>query len=305
MFVLSGNWRATNLKPPQSFYRSRRRGVGNSRHCSNPFLLLRDPMNFRTPTQSSSDQLAPASFAPNFTLLTMHKAASSYVGSVLQAVFVSRGYRTEDLASEAFEAGVDEVGYILQNTARFARSRTYFGPFRTESATPVSTIKSLQPIVHIRDPRDCIVSLYYSLAFSHVEPGPGPVRDKFLADREAFREMGVDEFCFEGLRRGYDALGIMRRVVEARPDSTVSRYEDMVSDFARWLQDLLRTVDIQISETTLNSLQKEAVFEVSENPMQHKRQVTPGDYRRKLRADTQKALTGAFESDLRFFGYEL
>lgn len=263
-------------------------------------------MTFCPPTQTSSDELDPATpLVSSFALLTMHKAASTYVGSILQEVFASCGYRTENPASEAFDAGVDEVDYILQNTERFAQSKTYFGPFRTESATPVSAIKSLRPIVHIRDPRDCVVSLYYSLAFSHVEPGPGPVRDKFLADRQAFQEMGVDEFCFEGLRRGYDALGIMRRVVEARSDCTLSRYEDMVSDFPAWLRDVLKTVGMQISETMLNGLQKDAVFDVSENPMQHKRQVTPGDYRRKLRTDTQKALTEAFEADLRFFGYAL
>jgi hypothetical protein len=241
----------------------------------------------------------------SFALLTMHKAASTYVGSILKEIFARRGYRPEDLAAEAFEAGVNEVDYIQHNIGRLAKTLAYFGPFRTESVAPILGVTSLRPIVHIRDPRDCVVSLYYSLAFSHVEPGPGPVLDQFLKDRRAFQEMGIDEFCFEGLRRGYDALGIMRRAVEARPNSVLSRYEDMVHDFDLWLRKLLDAAGVDIDERTFDNLKKDAAFEIPEDPLRHKRQVTPGDYKRKLRPDTQKALTDAFESDLRFFGYVL
>lgn len=237
--------------------------------------------------------------------LTMHKAASSYVGSILQEVFARNQYQTEDLASEAFVAGMDEIAYIKQNISRLQRPKTYFGPFRTKSVTPLLELKALRPIVHVRDPRDCIVSLYYSLVYSHVEPGPGPVRDQFLKDRQQFRDMGVDAFCFEALRRGYSALGIMRKAVQELPGATLSRYEDMVADFGTWLRKLLSDINLDVDTELFSSLQRNAVFEVSEDPLQHKRQVTPGDHKRKLRLETQQAMTEAFVDDLLFFGYSL
>ncbi|WP_175108007.1 sulfotransferase domain-containing protein [Pararobbsia alpina] len=239
----------------------------------------------------------------SIALLTMHKAASTYVGSVLRRLFERCDYRAEDIAAEAFEAGTDEVSYIQRHLSRLGQPNTFFGPFRTESAVPVSSVVSVRPIIHIRDPRDCVVSLYYSLAYSHVEPGPGPIRDQFLADRRQFQQMGIDDFCFEGLRRGYDALGIMRRGAEARPDAVLSRYEDMVTDFPNWLERLAGSVDITVDKDILDTFCASTGFNVVEDPLQHKRQVIPGDHRRKLRQNTQDALTEAFKDDLSFFGY--
>jgi hypothetical protein len=44
---------------------------------------------------------------------------------------------------------------------------------------------------------------------------------------------------------------------------------------------------------------------VKEDIYRHKRQVTPGDFRRKLSPSLQAQLSEAFETDLVFFGYEV
>jgi hypothetical protein len=178
-----------------------------------------------------ADQIVKNSWA----LLTMHKAVSSFLGEILKMIFASRGYCVLDLAASAFSAGMDEKHYIESHTDLLRQAGFFFGPFRTDTAGVVAQVSQVRPIVHVRDPRDCLVSLYFSLAYSHPVPGPGPIRERFLAEREQFFAMSVDDFALEGLRRGYRALGIMREIVEQRPDGLLSRYEDLVTDFMPWV----------------------------------------------------------------------
>jgi hypothetical protein len=241
----------------------------------------------------------------SWALLTMHKAASSYVGDVLSKVFASQGYATVDITSEAFAAGEDEVDFLRRHQGRLSRPRTFHGPFRTDAAAVVAETPGLKVVLHIRDPRDCVVSMYYSSAFSHIEPGPGPVRDSFLAQREIFRSWSVEEFALEGLRRGYRALGLMRNIMESRTDAVLSRYENLVTDFEGWLKDLADRIALPLNRGVLNELVASAEFDVVEDPFRHKRQVTPGDFRRKLSKRVQDRLTEAFREDLEYFGYPL
>jgi hypothetical protein len=100
----------------------------------------------------------------------MHKAASTYVGSILKEIFARQGYRTEDIAAEAFEAGVNEVDYIRHNIGAACSGSPLFWPLSSREC-PADRRSDLAPThsTHTRPQR--LRCLSYSLAFSHVEPG--------------------------------------------------------------------------------------------------------------------------------------
>lgn len=101
---------------------------------------------------------------------------------------------------------------------------------------------------------------------------------------------------------------------------TLLRYEDMVTRFDLWLWDFLRGITracrpdaagAVVLHRRLQQVHARAVARhagdfqvVQENPLAHKRQVAPGDHRRKLRPDTVASLDRLFADVLACLGYD-
>jgi hypothetical protein len=83
----------------------------------------------------------------------------------------------------------------------------------------------------------------------------------------------------------------------------VSKYEEMVSDFNDWLDRLSDFTRCNNLLDLKNRIQAHAKFDVKEDKFNHKRQVSPGDFRRKLSPQTQRALTKRLAPVLQNFGY--
>ena len=80
----------------------------------------------------------------------------------------------------------------------------------------------------------------------------------------------------------------------------------MVSDFPSWLSKLTTFLDLNLDDETLESILKTAIFEVDkEDKKAGKRQVTPGDHKRKLKAETIRALNFQLEKVLDAFNYKI
>jgi hypothetical protein len=241
----------------------------------------------------------------SWSLLTMHKSGSAFVGEILTTIYAANGFETHDLCTVAFEQGTSELEYIRSRSNLFMRDGCFFGPFRDDTCEYVGLMEQIRPILHVRDPRDGLVSLYYSLAYSHPLPGPGPMRDSFLTERAAFQALSVDGFANQVLDWYLLAVGALRSIASRRTDHILSRYEDMVTQFPQWLDRILLATRLQISPELRRNILAMGTFEVTEDKYRHKRQVTPGDFRRKLSTEMQGRLTDAFAADLLFFGYAL
>jgi hypothetical protein len=94
----------------------------------------------------------------------------------------------------------------------------------------------------VRDPRDLLVSLYFSSRFSHPVPGQAEsaVHDKAtgLTGRTSTETMDIDSFAvqyartyYRGILRGYMALAGSSGV-------RVFRYEDVIYDKIQWARDI-------------------------------------------------------------------
>jgi hypothetical protein len=253
----------------------------------------------------------------SFALLTMHKAASVYVGDIFKEIFSRHGYGTFDPATAAFERGMSESASTAEQAMRLLEPDHFYGPFRAESAFLAAQIIPARPIIHVRDPRDCLVSLYYSLLFSHPVPG-GAAATFFLQRRESLQAMTIDGFvrkCLLAERLdtreigwGYRRFLRFSRALKAkRPETILSKYEDMVTEFPDWLVAIVGQLGIEIDYDIIIDLVERTNFlvnlRVEENHLQHKRQITPGDHRRKLCLETQEILTEFYAEELTCLGY--
>jgi hypothetical protein len=241
----------------------------------------------------------------SWSLLTMHKAASAFVGSVLTRAFQINGVEPIDPLTDAFRAGLAPDPFIERVLVDVDCHRRFYGPFRLDTLDAIARSRSVRPIVHVRDVRDCIVSMYFSLAYSHEAPGEGPEKEKFDEGRRYLLAVGIERYVEEVMARDeqFARLGVLSAVCKARGDVVLSRYETMVSDFPGWLDGLAAEIGLALTRQQREAFLREAAFGGREDVFSHRRQVVPGDFRRKLPASLQDRLTEFYRDDLAYFGY--
>jgi hypothetical protein len=158
-------------------------------------------------------------------------------------------------------------------------------------------------ILHLRDPRDVLVSLFYSEAYSHsVIKG---VFDLDRSEREEIVAMGIDRFVLSKAN-DFNRKYIQYRELLSRPRSIFVKYEDLVLMFPKWLYQVADAFGIQDQEIITKICRKyRNEFEIKkENIYAHKRKIVPGDFREKLMHETISELNSIFLDNLKAYGYE-
>ena len=168
---------------------------------------------------------------------------------------------------------------------------------------------NLYKIVFVaRDPRDILVSGYYSVAYSHPVPDKmGSKHERFMKRRALARESTVDEWVLFRSNNLHDHyMRYQKLLLEKYPNTYRTSYEYMVSDYSGWLRSLLDYCELNVSSELFESLLKEnaRMKPREENIHQHVRKGQPGDYRDKLKPETINYLNEKFASILVMFGYD-
>ena len=162
-------------------------------------------------------------------------------------------------------------------------------------------------LLMIRDPRDLLVSGYYSIVYSHAVPDEHSGKhDPFLQLRHTARAKTIDEFVIAESDSTYKILDRYKTLLlDKYPHTYVTRYEQMTSDLPGWLMDLLNHCQLEISSGAFQSIVSENTRAVPsvENIHQHIRKGKAGDYKEKLKPETIQYLNEKFASLLGVFGY--
>lgn len=243
---------------------------------------------------------------PSFYFFTVHKSASMYVGALLRDLAVETGLTPIDFEKFYYMGGEHEPNVL--NTAGahsvFHKHGFYYGVFH-QLHPGIDQLDDVPIIVMVRDPRDVLTSYYYSVAFSHHVPTGNPgLRDRLLAERERAQPMTIDAFVIS------EAPGFLAvyndycdRLI-GRRNTTVVKYEEMITDFDAWIDRMVRHADLTPSPDTLERLRAAAVQDGGEDASRHLRQRLPGDHLRKLQPATIVTLTEMFSDVLRRLAYE-
>ena len=186
-------------------------------------------------------------------------------------------------------------------------------PIRTYRITRES-YKNIQTILHIvqvRDPRDILVSQYFSFGWFHPTNTWDGTRFK---ERRKIQSMSIDDYAMEAATETvYGRPSLMRRYKPILAESVASsgdlvcvRYEDMVNDFGGWLHRVTGHLRIAAHDELANGLYEKfnLEFRVPGSKNFHKRNVAPGEHRARLRSATIEELNHRFEAVLTRFGYD-
>jgi len=265
---------------------------------------------------SSTQTFHPLS--KNVVAFTVHKAGSMVLHRVLREICELNQINYYSPNKGAAALPIDRM---LAGTQDFIAERNgCFGPMRfliSSKGLPEARI-----ILHLRDPRDVLTSMFFSYCFMH--PGEVPANTGY---RREVADAGIDQFVLDMVTdkfwsyEGHYGTGLpfkkfvgniydryVRYLAEvvSQPNAILVSYEEMVLSFPSWLRKILSAFQLPAAEESFRAVADRYARTVEpdeEDVWSHKRRVTPGDYKIKLRPETIRELNEKFEGVLDALGY--
>lgn len=244
---------------------------------------------------------------------SINKAATQHVKGVLKRMASENALIPVDYNGYAFATNLPYLDLLsseeMEKYKHIFRRNGYLYSVLGGMVKNIDYMEDYHIILTVRDPRDILVSNYFSLGYSHAIPQKtGNKREAFLRRRKNTKKMTIDEFVLKHYPR------VLLRFKDYQEDLlnryehvTLLRYEDMTSNYKKWLTDLSNGCGFQISSSLMNELVTE--FEDRkvqyEDKFSHVRKGKPGDYREKLKSETIKTLNDMFYPYSSFYGYEI
>lgn len=265
-----------------------------------------DPLTFEARKPPYRVELPKAaSDRPSVLAFSHNKAGSTMLYNILRELSPAAGLTFVSIPDELFQRGVALRSVDVR--AEISETGLCVGGFRFFPDFPIPILETAQAVLLVRDPRDVLVSLYFSLSQSHVLPSPGsPLAKALLSRREKARATPIDDWVVENHGAVIRSMeGYIAQRFAARPNVAIYRYEDVIFRKREWIEHMLAWYGWDIPSKIIEAvLKKVDVFPTVPDPSKHIRQVHPGNYKTMLRAATQEKLTDSLEPLLTLFGYE-
>jgi len=254
----------------------------------------------------------PASENQAIFALGMRKCGSSLFYTIVEWLCNYNGAGYLGLPEQLFEQNFtfEQLGTSPAFPALFRDGWIYGGsrdlpPFLSE----LDFFQRRRKLLLVRDPRDALVSEYFSVAFSHSLPPVSTaaergMREKILDRRQAAQAQTADTFVLQNSHHKYvQHLASFLRLKDD-PLLTVYRYEDVVLDKRPWITDIAKRLNLALPQHLLEDILTEVdVVPSEERPTAHVRRVVPGDHLEKLSPGTIEELNSCFGDFLHAFGY--
>jgi len=244
---------------------------------------------------------------PSVFLVGLPKAGSTLLNRLMSPITKAAGLSYVSLQDILFGMGVSAKAVPREVNAAFAPTGFVFGGFRSLSGGfSIPPFAADRTVVLVRDPRDMLTSLYFSLASSHRAPGNAvgeALAKTFSNQRDAVSRTSIDEFVLEKTRL---VLGQFRTLVD-KLDGIPHRhyrYEDIIFEKLAWARDMVDYLGLNVPPALVERVvAANDVLPDAENPKMHVRKVVPGDHREKLRAETIAELDVRLKPILRRYRY--
>lgn len=237
---------------------------------------------------------------------TFHKCASTLFGSYLLKHI--SGLRHCDYSTMIYNGS-------LRHPVTFAERGYVYGPLRLSapehsaeyqqviapSSDPLF-VRDRTCLFMVRDPRDILVSSYYSFGFTHPLSPVDEIREQQIEEREAIQAMTVDEYALSEAEIQRRNFALLHDLYTACDRGVLLRYEDMVEDFSRFAEALCRHIDVK--SRVLRNLERRSRPKSAVDASQHRRSGKPGQFRDVLSEEAIVSLNAHLSDTLSKFGYE-
>ena len=247
---------------------------------------------------------------------SVNKAATQHVKQVLFRLAEENNMLPVALHDLAFNSHIPYMTSIsVENSRPYQRLFIPNGYIYSVFSGMIDWIPdqaNYRTLITVRDPRDILVSEYYSQAYSHaVPPVTSSKRDRFLEGRKTALEQDIDSYVLSRMTACESTFASLASGAQRNSSNPpgILRYEEMIANYESWLNNLIGITGLSVSETfrkslILENLKLRKLMDNRESPSSHHRKGKQGDYKEKLRGDTIVKLNIFLEERLRDFGYE-
>ena len=254
----------------------------------------------------------------DIVVFTLHKSASMFIHQQCELLSNLSGiaYNSPNIEGEDLNPR-----RLLTDTTVWQSRHGCFAPIRFYVDIPEKHNYNI--VLHLRDPRDVLVSMFYSYCFIHngeIEANTGYRRevaslgiDKFVLDKASEKSSAYRGNYGTGSHIE-DLVGNMPKRYQDYVDNllglnnvTLLKYEQMVTDYRSWLTQFIVPFPIENKQSVLDylSARSAAYFPKRDSDvMSHVRHVTPGDHKNKLKPETIRQLNEIFSDTLDALGYQ-
>ena len=241
---------------------------------------------------------------PSVLAFSIWKAGSTLLYQMLKAMCAAAGLTYFSPDDTLFGKGLlyrpSNIGHA------FLEAGYCYGGFRIFPYYPIPILDTAKTVLLVRDPRDALVSLYFSIRDSHIlPPADTELAEKMILHREQTKAQSINQWALENhgmimaAFEGYLVNGFARRenVRTYRYEDIIFRKREWAADIGEWYGWDLGTDIIEQIIAPLDVLPEE------ERPREHIRQVRPGNFRRHLSPETQSKVADIFHQYLETLGY--
>ncbi len=189
------------------------------------------------------------------------------------------------------------------------RPGVIYGGFRDAPAALFTNaaFTAAPKLLMVRDPRDALVSQYFSNAYSHPVPQQTGEFDSMTALMRAQREAALTRDIGAYVlaeAKGFAATMNQYAPMMAMPNLLVLKYEDVILAKPVLIGHLLRLFGMAATAAQIAQILGWAdVIPTAENPQAFVRRVVPGDHAAKLDGETIARLDEVLGPSMRLFGY--
>lgn len=238
---------------------------------------------------------------------TFHKCASSlFSGYALKNI---EGLRHVDYAKQIYSSGgADDL--------TFDKSGFVYGPLRLSIAPVLPAQKRLLSLVSdsdfirskiaiflIRDPRDILVSAYYSFGYTHGVSPVKEIREKQEQTRNEIQSKTVDGYALDTVHTILHHFETADRLRKACPRSVVLKYEDMIGNWDCFANGLTQYMDM--NQAVLTQIYERSRPREKEDLSSHRRSGLVAGFRGKLKEETIESLNWSLKDVLQQFQYDI
>lgn len=249
-------------------------------------------------------EIPPPGNVPSFFVFGLHKAGSTMQNKIFKDICDLLNIPIINIPRTSVQQGVGENNLSPDICDIFAQSGYCFLGFRfLPRYLEKFNLTESKKIILIRDPRDILVSHYFSMKKSHTIP-EGKIGEKMLKQREKLQNMTVDDYVIDKANIFIDRFNKLALIQD--DCFKLFRYEDVVFNKVNWIKDILHFLEMELDSDQIETIaKKQDVFPSQENESSHIRKVTPGDYQEKLKPETITKLNEIFAQILSKYNYPI
>lgn len=247
---------------------------------------------------------------PDVYAFSIHKAGSTLLHSMIKGVCERCGIPALSIPDSLFKEGIFERDWEHDHAVLdvIQPGRVYYGfrNFPSVFTTPSLDIRNRKCVLLVRDPRDALISQYFSYGGRYISHAlPKKNADAFIERARASQELSIDEYALRNARNYHNKLSAYRDGLNFE-QVLLRRYEDVFFDKRGFLQAVFEHFGFDIATGVLDEVSRaHDVRPAVEDPSKHIRKGTPGDHAEKLQPETIERLNAFFRDIASWYGYDL